>query len=94
MNSRNPAIIEGLLTGIAREVARVTETKSGDAAVRHAAWYIAVGGFGLTYEQIGQAQNVTKQAVGDAIKKVSDRCDDRAYERNLLTVAFTFGVQL
>jgi hypothetical protein len=89
-------IIAGLLTGLSREVARQLDKPVSQPVCRHAAWYIAVGGYALTYEQIGKACTppVSKQAVGEACARMADLCDDRAFERNILRVADTFGVSL
>jgi hypothetical protein len=87
-------IVQGLLIGIARETARVLEVPASDAQCRHAAWMIANAGFGLSYEEIGAAQTVSKQAVADALARMADRCETRSYERKIVAIAETFGVSL
>jgi type IV secretory pathway TrbD component len=97
MNSADPGdveVIRGLLTGLRREVARETGIAASKAVCGHVAWYIANGGFGLSYCQIGAAAGVTKQSVAEAIARIADRCDDRAFERQVLAVAGIFEVTL
>lgn len=94
MSRLSSAVVQGLLIGIARETARVLGVPVSDTQCRHAAWYIANSGFGLSYEEIGAAQTVSKQAVGDAVARVADRCEDRRYERRIIQVAEVFGVSL
>lgn len=93
--SRVPTdLVQGLLTGIAREAARVLDVPVSSAQCRHAAWLIGNAGFGLSYAEIGAASSVTKQAVQDAISAMADRCEVRAYERRIIQVADAFGVTL
>lgn len=88
-------IIAGLLTGLARELARELDLPAKASNCRHGAWYIGIGGFGLTCQQIGNAEGgITKQAVSDACARFADKCEDRAFERKILKVAETFGVSL
>ena len=87
-------IIAALVTGLARELARELDLPVKDTACRHGAWFIAVGGFGLTCEQVGRAEDISKQAVSEANARTADRCEDRAYERKIIKVAETFGVSL
>jgi hypothetical protein len=89
-----PALVKAALTGISRELARETGRSTNDSVVRHASWFIAHGGFGLSYPQVAAAAGVTKQAVAEAIAATADRCDDRAFERTVVKVANTFGVSL
>lgn len=90
----SPDIVRGLLTGIAREAARGFETTLADGRCRDSAWFIANAGFGLTYQDIGAAAGVSKQAVGQAVSKIVDCCEQRAFERKLMAVAAAFGVNL
>ena len=87
-------VIRGLITGIAREIAYQSGTPVKEPLCQHGAWYIAVGGFGLTCEAVGRAAGVSKQAVSEGCKRMADRCDDRALERQIIRVAETFGVAL
>ena len=89
-----PDIIAGLITGLSREVARQIDLPVSVPLCRHAAWDIANGGYGLSYEQIGAASRVSKQAVGEACQRVADKCDDRRLERKIQAVADVFGVSL
>jgi hypothetical protein len=84
----------GLIIGLSREMARRLDRPVGDSVCRHAAWYIANGGFGLSLEQIGEAANVSKQAVSEGCARIADKCDDRQLERIIIAVADTFGVSL
>jgi hypothetical protein len=43
---------------------------------------------------VGRAAGVSKQAVSEGCKRMADRCDDRALERQIIRVAETFGVAL
>jgi predicted DNA-binding protein YlxM (UPF0122 family) len=48
----------------------------------------------LSLEQIGEAANVSKQAVSEGCARIADKCDDRQLERIIIAVADTFGVSL
>lgn len=84
----------GLMTGIAREAARALDKPVMDPVCRQAAWMIMNAGFGLSYQEIAAAAGVTKQAVGEAMTRMADKCEDRVFERRLMQIANTFGVGL
>jgi DNA-directed RNA polymerase specialized sigma24 family protein len=88
------ALHQGLMTGIAREAARALDRQVADPVCRQAAWMIMNAGYGLSYQEIAAAAGVSKQAVGEAMTRMADRCDNRQFERRLMQIANTFGVGL
>lgn len=92
----NSLAVNGLISALELALGQALAINNiylSERRVTHAAWLIAIGGFGLSATAVARCQRVSKQNVSARIRAIEDS-DDMRLEKVLQQVAQRLGTAL